>query len=213
MPTVKLWSTTLLTIAATAALTGFRPAPAATTWTVQPGGKFTGAAATLTMTDTTAKQVVTCVPAGLSGTLKKGSKLPGAGLGTITSFTAAKEKCTGPGGIVFTLTGVNPVKWPLNAVSYNAAKGMTSGTITHIHFGASGSGCVVTVDGTGATANNGMVKITYTNTGAKLQLVKATGNLHLYNVSAGCGGIVKSGDAVSLSATYTLAPPQKITSP
>lgn len=213
MPTVKLLSGALLTITVTAALTGFRAAPAATTWTVKPGGPFTGAAATLTMKDTTANQIVSCAPAGLGGILKKGSGLSGAGLGTITSFTTAKEKCTGPGGIVFILSGVSSVKWPLNAVSYTASTGVTSGTITHIHFGASGSSCAVTVDGTGAAAHNGKVKITYTNSTAKLQLVKATGNLHLYNVSAGCGGIVKTGDAISLSATYTVTPAQKITSP
>lgn len=213
MPTVKLLSSTLLAITVTAALTGFRAAPAATTWTVKPGGAFTGAATTLTMKDTTANQTVSCTSAGLSGTLKKGSGLSGTGLGMITSFIGAKEMCTGPAGIAFTMSGVSSVKWPLNAVSYNTTSGVTSGMITHIHFTASGGGCSVTVDGTGATADNGKVKITYTNSTAKLHLVKATGNLHLYKVTSGCGHIVSTGDVISLSGTYAVSPVQKITSP
>jgi hypothetical protein len=204
--TVAAVSAGAVTTAAQAAVT-----PAATTWTVSPGGAFTGTATALTWKDTTANITVSCKPAGIGGTLKKGSKLPGAGLGTITSFTSAKEKCTGPAGIPFTLGGVSSVKWPLNAVSYKS--GVTSGTITGIHFTASASSCTVTVNGTGATANNGSVNIKYTNTGAKLAIVAGTGNLHLYKVTSGCAGIIKNGDVISLSATYTLTPAQKITSP
>ena len=38
------------------------------------------------------------------------------------------------------------------------------------------------------------------------------GNLHWYHVH-GCAGIIRNGDAATLSASYTISPQQVITSP
>ena len=100
--------------------------------------------------------------------------------------------------------------WHLNAVSFSS--GVTTGTITHIHATLTGPGCSATVDGTSATANNGMVKAKYSNGTGKLTTLTSGGNLHVYNVS-GCAGLINSGDATTFSGSYAISPKQTITSP
>ena len=67
------------------------------------------------------------------------------------------------------------------------------------------------MDGTGPTANNGMVTATCTNSTGELATTGA-GNLHIYNVK-GCVGLIGSGDGTSFKGFYTVSPKQTITSP
>ena len=106
-----------------------------------------------------------------------------------------------------TITGTMPV----NALSFNKTAKTVSMTLTKIHGSLSANGCSATIDGTGASAHNGMVKATYADTGAKLKVLAKGGNLHLYKVN--CFGVIHSGDAVNFTTTYTLTPKQVITSP
>ena len=69
--------------------------------------------------------------------------------------------------------------------------------------------CSATIDGTGATAHNGMVKATYSNGTATLKVL-ASGNLHLYNNTC---PVISSGDAVNFTGSYKFTPKQVITSP
>jgi hypothetical protein len=73
------------------------------------------------------------------------------------------------------------------------------------------TGCSATVDGTGASANNGTVTAKYSNGTGKLSTTGA-GNLHIYNVH-GCADLVNSGDASSFVGSYAVSPKQTITSP
>ena len=158
------------------------------------------------VTDKTAGQSVTCTSSTAKGTLKHGSGLAGAGLGTITSL--AFKGCTILGQTVaVTITG----KMPLNGISYNATTKVASMTITKIHgsFAVSSLSCSATIDGTSATAHNGMVKATFSN-GTTTLKVLASGNLHLYNNTC---PVISSGDAVNFTGSYKLAPKQVITSP
>ena len=199
----------LVTSAVTAAVIGMAAAPAfatAATWTVKPGGATTSKAGTTTVKDVTANQSVTCTSSSTKGSFKKGSGLAGAGIGTVTSLTLTGCSVLGM-NISVTITGSMPV----NALSYNKAKKAVSMSLTKIHGSLSASGCSATIDGTGATAHNGMVKATYANTGAKLKVLATGGNLHLYNVN--CFGVINSGDSVNFTTTYTLTPKQVITSP
>ena len=68
------------------------------------------------------------------------------------------------------------------------------------------------IDGTSGTASDGAVKVSYTNSTGRLKLLSTGGNLHFYNVM-GCFGLINSGDAAALSATFTVSPRQAITSP
>jgi hypothetical protein len=182
---------------------------AAPTWTVKPGGAITAKSGATTLTDTKTHQKLSCTSSTAKATLKKGSKLSGAGLGSITSLSFSG--CTGPFGIHFTVTSGH-LPWKLNAVSYSRSTGTTTGTITGIHATLSGTACSAIVDGTGATKNNGTVRVTYVNRTHKLTVLAAGDNLHTYGVR-GCLGLINSGDGASFTTAYAVSPAQTITSP
>jgi hypothetical protein len=203
----------LIMSAGAAAIIGMAAAPAfatAATWSVKPGGAVTGAAGKTTVTDTSKGLSVPCTSSSAKGSLKSGHGLAGAGIGTITSL-AFKGCAVGTIAVSVTITG----KMPLNATAYNGTTKTASMTITKIHgtFSVSAIGCSATLDGTGAAAHNGMVKAQFANGTDTLKVLASGGNLHLYNVSSGCGGAVSSGDAVNFTASYKLTPKQTITSP
>jgi hypothetical protein len=178
----------------------------ASTWTAKPGGKITAKAGTTTLKDTKTGSVLTCKTSSGAGTLKSGSGLSGSGIGSITALSFST--CTGPLGLTFTVKNSH-FPWHLNAVSFK--NGVTTGTITGIHAALSGPSCSAVVDGTSATANNGQVTATYTNSTGKLATTGA-GNLHIYNVS-GCAGLIGNGDGSSFHGSYAVTPKQTITSP
>ena len=181
-------------------------AATATTWSVHPGGAITGTAGTTVIKDTTSGTTATCTSAGLTGTLKSGTGLAGAGLGTVTSMSF--NSCTAAGQTISISTGT--VAFSLNALTYTS--GVTHGTISKIHISVSSSVCSFVIDGTSGTANNGHVKITYTNSTHKLKILAAGNNLHVYNVS-GCFGLISNGDRGTITSTFAVSPAQTITSP
>jgi len=205
----------VLTIAAVAAAAGMvaPSASAATkTWTITKGGAVKAASKNFTFTDVTAKASLPCKAATAKARLKSGKHLSGVNAGLVTAATASG--CSVAGVSVTISPGHLP--WHLNLVSYNAKTGVTTGTLTglHINFAVPLIGCTAVVDGTGKKpANNGMVKVTYTNKTGQLAILKTGGNLHLYNVVKACAGVVKNGDSIAVAGTYTVVPKQKITSP
>jgi|SRR5215470_1670351 len=210
MAILKRTGSVLFLGAAIAGVIGLSAAPAvAATWTVKPGGPTTATSGKATLTDTRSGVSLSCASSKGAATLKSGSGLSGTGIGSITSL--AFTSCTGPGGLMFTVTNSH-FPWSLNAVSFNSTTGVTAGTITGIHSTLTGPSCSAVVDGTGATADNGMVSATYTNSTGALKVLTTGGNLHIYSVS-GCFGLIHSGDPATFSATYTVSPKQAITSP
>ena len=206
----------ILSAAGTVALVaglGATPSFAATaaTWTISPGGTVTMTqSGRFTLTDTVTKTLLSCHTKG-TGQFKSGSGLSGSGIGAVTLVSFSN--CTGPSGFTFTMTpGHFP--WPLSAVTYNPAitAGTTTGTISGIHATLSGKNCKATVDGTGATANDGTEQIHYHNSLAKLKILTQGSNLHFYNVT-GCTGLISSGDAATIASAYHIAPAQTISSP
>ena len=199
--------------AATASVIGLAAAPAlaVTTWTVKPGGAVTGTAGKTIVTDKTKGLSVTCTSSAAKGTLKSGKGLAGAGIGTVTSL--AFKGCTAMGVTVsVTITG----KMPLNATAYNATTKVASMTVTKIHGTIAVSaipGCSATIDGTGATAKNGMVKATFSNKTNTLTVSAKGGNLHIYNPTTACNGAVGNKDAVNFTGAYKFGAKQTITSP
>ena len=206
----RIGATALMLMAAalTVGLSATSSIATTVTWTVRPGGAVTGSAGTTTLKDTTSGITVTCTSSSATGKLKSGTGLSGFGIGTITSM--AFNNCTADGQTLSISTGT--VAYKLNALTYNATSGVTHGSISKIHFAVSSSVCSFTVDGTGATAVNGKVKSTYTNSTHKLKVLPTGGNLHVYNVS-GCFGLISSGDAATISTVYTVSPAQTVTSP
>jgi len=180
---------------------------ATATWTVSPGGAVTGRAGATTLTDTKSGVSLSCTSSNLKGSLHSGKGLSGTGLGTVTSV--AFNNCTVLSVTISLSSG--KVAWNLNASSYNSATGTTKGTITGIHLAVKSSVCSAVVDGTGATAHNGKVSVTYSNKTHALKILPL-GNLHVYRVS-GCGGAISNGDAGTITGSYKVSPLQKITSP
>ena len=201
----KHLSAALLTLASAGLAVGLSAtsALAATTWSVSPGGSISGSAGTTKVTDTTSGLTVTCTSSTLSGSLKSGTGLAGKGLGTVTSLNF--NNCTVDGLTLSLSSGT--VAWKLNAASFSS--GVTHGTISGIHFVISSSACSAVIDGTGGSAHNGKVKITYTNSTGKLKVLAKGDNLHVYKVN-GCLGAISNGDAGTITGTYTVSPKQTI---
>lgn len=201
---------TAAALALTASLGAASPnAGAAGTWTVKPGGSIKATAANPILRDAVTGTTLTCKTLTASGKARSGSGLLGTGIASITSVTFTT--CTGPAGLTFTVTPGH-LPWKLNAKSYDTATGVTKGTITGAHGALSGPGCSAVVDGTSATADNGTVEGTYTNSNHELKTLTTGGNLHIYHVS-GCFGLIRDGDAATLKGTATVTPGQTITSP
>lgn len=176
-----------------------------TTWSVHPGGSIK-VAGSAQVKDAKTGTVAKCKTIKLAGKLKSGSGLSGTGIGTITSgsFTG----CTIATIAVNVATQHLP--WKLNAASYNATTGVTTGTISGIVLVATAPGCSATLEGA-TSGSPGKVKVSYTNSTGVLKLLGG-GNLHSWMVS-GCLGLVNNGDAQAASGSLTVSPKQKITSP
>jgi hypothetical protein len=181
------------------------PGSSASDWAVSPGGSIMGTSGTAVLTDTTSGLTVTCTSSSLAGSLKSGTGLPGAGIGTITALDFTS--CT-VDGLTLSLSS-GPVSWSLNAQSYDLATGVTTGTVTGIHFVISSSECSAVIDGTSGTADDGMVKVTYTSNTSTLKILATGGNLHVWDVS-GCLGAVSDGDSGTLSDSVRLGKPEAI---
>jgi hypothetical protein len=183
-------------------------AATANTWTVQPGGGIKAAAGSLRLTDTTSSGVSdTCTSATMSGTLKAGSGLPGSGIGSISK--AAYRGCGLLGSRDLAPRGL---PWHLNLLSYDAATGVSRGTVSHLKIAFSIIGCSAVVNGTSGSAPDGVVAVTYANQTGTLKILLHGGTLHWYHVR-GCAGLVHNGDTATLSATFAVSPQQDITSP
>jgi hypothetical protein len=174
-------------------------------WTVSSGGSFTGRAGRTVLADTTTGQAaIVCASSSSRGTVKSSSGLPGAGIGFIAAASFR--------GGCFTLTA-GRLPWKINAKSYQSATATTLGTITGVHLRFTDpTFCNLTADGTSATAGNGTVRFRYANATGRLQVLRADGNLHIYQVQ-GCGGVFHNGDTAALSGTYMITPLQTISSP
>ncbi|WP_371502334.1 hypothetical protein OG871_34995 [Kitasatospora sp. NBC_00374] len=199
----------LVAAAALSAAAGLALAPATATttatWTASPGGAWTAKAASPKLTDTRTGTKLTCSSSAAAGVLAPtGDGLP---ISTITSVTWAS--CTGPLGITFSVTAQN-LPWGINALTYNSTTGVTTGTLTGVKAHISGAGC--TADFAGPTSTTpATLTGTYNNAGNTLTV--SGGDLHAYNVSGSCLGLLNNGDPATYNAAYVLSAPQVITSP
>lgn len=213
MPDLKRPTSVVLISAALVAVTGFAAASASTapkkTWAITPGGAVAATTKSFTVEDITADGSMHCRAAVVKVKLKSGKGLSGTGAGTVTS--ASFTGCSVDGIGVTVKAGHLP--WHLNLVSYNSATGVATATLTGIHMNLAvpAFGCSGVVDGTGKAADDGVVRVTYTNKTAKLTTLKAGGHLRLYHVQ-NCDGLVNDGDSIAIGATFSISPKQKITS-
>jgi hypothetical protein len=189
------------------------PVLAAGTWTIHPGGAITAMSGKVTFTDIRDGRLFSsfaCASATASGTLKRGSGLSGSRAGSLSA--AGFSSCSGPGGPRFAPQPAD-LPWHVNLSSYDAATGVATGTVSHLQIPVSGNGCNFVIASTSGTASDGRVRFTYADSTGRLTVLADSGNLHFWNVSAGCLGGFNDGDRATLSATYTVSPEQAITSP
>lgn len=197
----------------TALMVGLTAVPAlASTWTVSPGGGFSGTDSVgqlVQVTDTVGAGItVTCTTSRISGTLNSGAGLAGHHIGAITAATFAG--CS-VGSVTFTVTDVSS-SWYLNAVSY--ASPITSGRVTGIRLHLAGSnGCSAVVGGIAMKPYG--ITFHYSNSDFALKFAPVA-NLKFSSVT-GCAATATpfaNGDPATYTATYyPITPNQVITSP
>lgn len=187
-----------------------------TTWSVTPGGNFSGDSSSVTFKDTNTGVVITCSSSSISGKLRSGSGLSGTHIASITAFSfGGSTSCVGPAGLNYTWTFGYDFPYYLNANSYDAASGETTAHVTGLVAALAGSGCNLTLWGTTSTTP-GKVKSEYINSTHKLKIITSGSTLHVYRVGGGCvaaGILWNNGDPVTISGTYTIIPGQDITGP
>lgn len=196
----------LLTIAVNVA----QVAAATATWTVTPGGSFasfSGSGHNQHFIDVSTSAKVLCPDLQISGRFKSGTGLANP-VGTITSvgnnFVPGQPYgCTvsGNAGTVVIMVTFSPVK--IRAVQYDASQNLTYGALAGIHAAFSSPTCSGIIDGTSATAGNGLVRFKYQDNIGFLLTLFGGGSLHLFNVS-GCGGLINNGDALTFRAGFAL---------
>jgi hypothetical protein len=203
----------VLTCAAVAAAAGLAATPASaatkTSWAITRGGAVTATTKSFTVEDITKKAGLTCGSSTVKGKLKSGKFLSGTNAGTVTSATVGSCSLD---EIPVTITPGH-LPWHLNLVSYNAAKGLTTATLTGIHMSLTTGpeiGCSAVLDGTGKAADDGTLDVIYNNKTGKLTTHTAGSRLRLFGVT-NCEGVVSNGDAIALIANYVVSPKQKIT--
>jgi hypothetical protein len=191
---------TLVLTAALAFALGTAPSAVATataTWTIHPGGSFSGTASDPVLKDLNTGSTFTCTSVTLTGTFKSGTGQANP-IGKITDDTWTG--CTGPGGVRIDMTDGNSVPWHMNADTYTASTGTTHGTMS-IGVGPVYGACTAGFIGT--------VNWAYTNS---THVLKITGSLDV--TAAICpAGWVKQGDEVTITASAPISPAMTITSP
>jgi hypothetical protein len=204
-------------------------AAAATTWTVSPGGSFTGplsSGATFVIQDGVTGTTVTCTSSALAGTLTAGSGQAG-NLGPVTSVSPGT--CTGPGGSTYTVAtnASSAAPWYVGAVAYTASDGTTSGDLTTasntgtgVAITLTGPGCTVVLGGT--TTVHAYLSFDYQNSNGRLAIPRSTYRTTIRVISSTCSSWLV-GDGMRIYTTpvfpgsnaggFALSPSQTITSP
>ncbi|MGH3376305.1 MAG: hypothetical protein ACRDP6_16345 [Actinoallomurus sp.] len=181
-------------------------ASAAGTWTVSNGGSFTGTSTSIAFKDVTTNQPFNCTSSSAPGSAPNGTGLSGTAIATLSNGTFSG--CTGNLGSTGTATLSSG---NLNAVSYNAATGVTTGTIT----GLNATLVIHDLLGTCNAAVSGEVdNVTYNNNGTLTVTADTTPKLVIATATgSGCAGLINANDVTTFAATYSVSPVINITSP
>jgi hypothetical protein len=191
-------------LVAAAVVEGPVAAQPAATWTVTPGGPFHGEAGETILTIEESGVQLFCVSSSVDGTAKSGSGVSNPLAEIPQSPGIQFNDCQGPFGLTFTVTHVGT--WYLNGVSYNAATGVTQGTIDNITANIVGPGCNATVTGS--------VNGRYTNSTDVLQVLPDyTLEITYVDPANDCLGLINVGEHSSFDGSYQVTPNLTITSP
>lgn len=168
------------------------------TWTIDPGGPFTGEAGVTVLTVEESGVQLSCESTGATGEAKSGAGHSNP-LATITDTDF--RVCTGPFGLVFEVAHVGG--WTLNGTTYDDATGVTTGTIDNIVADITGPGCIAQV--------TGMVDATYTNSTGELRIVpNYTLDISFVDETENCFGLINTGEHASFDGVFVVTPVQHI---
>jgi hypothetical protein len=176
---------------------------ASTTYSVHPGGKFTGTAGKTVLKDNKTGAKLTCKSAGAKGKLKSGRHLSGKGIATITSTSFTK--CTGPLGISFKVKQSGTWKLNVSKYKYTHSKGgVSTGYISDIKAILSGPSCSATV--------TGEADASYSNRTGDLSVKPVSKSGHVLKISkvSGCFGLINNGNTSGFTGTYKIKKKQTI---
>ena len=169
------------------------------TWTVTPGGPFTGAAGTTVLKVQETGVTLTCRSATAAGTAKSGTGLSNP-LATLPPGSTKFNTCSGPFGLTFTVAHTGT--WNLNGSTY--ASGVTTGNISNVTATISGPGCAASVAGS--------VIAKYTNSTHTLTTPGTDYGL-VFTSASGCLGLISVGQHASFTSSFNISPAMTITSP
>ena len=186
-------------LAVSAVITGSASAQPAT-WTVTPGGDFTGAAGETILTTESGIELF-CTSSSAAGTAQSGSGLSNP-LAQLPEGSVLFNDCQGPFGLTFTVAHLGT--WDLNGASYDGVA-ETAGTLDNITAQISGPACEATVTGS--------VNITYNNDGTLTVLPDQTLTISTVDPANDCLGLITQGEAAGFSGAYAIDPVLTVTSP
>ena len=200
------------------------PALAATTFTVSPGGAWSGTRAadsTVGIRDAVSNQVTLCSGLAVAGSFKSGSGLSGTNIGALTSiaFTGCQVH-----GVAVTVTvhtsAANPAPMSLTG-EFPAGSGTFTGQAANVSLTLDdANGCHAEV---GAKTINGggpgVAGFTYSNTGAQLSFGAGVHGLFVQSATPQCssgtyhGLRVQQFERIDLGGSAAISPAQRISSP
>jgi hypothetical protein len=188
--------------ATSAALLCSGPASAAGGWDITPGGPFDAIASPWRATDVGTGSTLSCGSLDLRGRLDSGV-VAGPAIGTFTGGTFSN--CSGGGGALPFSPTFTGFPWEIDATGYDQTGSTVSGTL--FGFGVHLAG-TCSADIGGVTPGAAGVSFTYRNTTHTLT-IGAAGDLHAWNVSGLCLGLINNGDGIA-PQSFDVEPPQQI---
>jgi hypothetical protein len=216
---VRLLAAAGLAVGLGAGLAG--PAQAATTFTISPGGAWSGTGSAASIRDAVSNQVTRCSGLAVAGSFKAGKGLSGTSIGALTSI--ALTGCV-VHGVAVTITvhtsAANPAPMSLTG-EFPAGSGTFTGQATNVSLtldDANGCHAMVgakTINGGGP----GVAGFTYDSTDAQLSFGAGTHGLFVQSATAQCnsgvyhGLAVQQGERIDLNAAAIISPAQRISSP
>jgi len=200
------------------------PALAATTFTVSPGGAWSGTRAadsSVGIRDAVSNQVTLCSGLAVAGSFKSGSGLSGTNIGALTSIALTGCQVHGVAVTITVHTSTaNPAPMSLTG-EFPAGSATFTGQATNISLTLDdANGCHAEV---GAKTINGggpgVAGFTYNSTDAQLSFAAGTHGLFVQSATPQCssgayhGLAVKQFDRIDLNAAAIISPAQTISSP
>jgi hypothetical protein len=178
-------------------------AAAPATWTVDPGGDFSGTAGVTLLEVQESGIQLSCESSTVDGVAASGTGLDNP-LATIPEEPGIQfNDCSGPFGLTFEVDQVGD--WVLNGGSYDG-NDVTTGTIDNINADIVGPGCNATASGS--------VNATFTNSTDVLEVLPDfTLEISFVDPSNNCLGLINEGEHANFSGSYQITPGLTVTSP